>query len=338
MERVRIVDIAEELGVSTATVSNVIHGKTKKISKQTVERVQKLLEERQYIPSMAGILLAQNDSRIICVVVNNHEKYEKRVFQDAFIVQSIDYLSDAIEQSGYFMMLKKTHDIQDIIRYASMWNMAGLVLIGFCEQEYERLRAGIHIPFVVYDGFGKEAERYTNIAVDNFSGGYQMGCYLLDMGHRDILFLADNDICMDNERYLGFLQAMKEHEIIPGDKARLIVPMKKRERMAFYQESLADIRKFTAVFCASDVYAIELMIFLADNGVNIPEDISVAGFDDIPECMIVRPKLTTVHQDMRERAKKTMEVLSAWRDGTEFERNVLLPVSVIARESVRKLL
>ena len=61
-ERVRIIDIAEELGLSTATVSNVIHGKTGKISDETVRRVQKLLEERQYIPSMAGILLAQNNS------------------------------------------------------------------------------------------------------------------------------------------------------------------------------------------------------------------------------------------------------------------------------------
>ena len=71
--RVTIRDIAEELGLSTATVSNVIHGKTKKISDETVQRVQALLEEKQYIPSMAGILLAQNSSRIIGVVVNDHE-------------------------------------------------------------------------------------------------------------------------------------------------------------------------------------------------------------------------------------------------------------------------
>ena len=74
-QRVRIVDIAEELGVSTATVSNVIHGKTKKISDRTVKRVQELLEERHYIPSMAGILLSQNNSRIVGVVVNDHMKY-----------------------------------------------------------------------------------------------------------------------------------------------------------------------------------------------------------------------------------------------------------------------
>ena len=96
-ERVRIVDIAEELGLSTATVSNVIHGKTKKISDETVKRVQELLEKRQYVPSMAGILLSQNNSRIVGVVVNNHEKYENKVF----------YVSDEQAQSQYINMFKE---------------------------------------------------------------------------------------------------------------------------------------------------------------------------------------------------------------------------------------
>lgn len=60
----------------------MIHGKTKKISDETVKRVQELLEKRQYIPSMAGILLAQNDSKIIRVVVNAHEKYEGKDLWD----------------------------------------------------------------------------------------------------------------------------------------------------------------------------------------------------------------------------------------------------------------
>ena len=88
-QRVRISDIAEELGLSTATVSNVIHGKTKKISDETVKRVMELLEERQYIPNMAGILLAQNSSRIIGVFVNDHEKYEVHTLDDFFISSSL---------------------------------------------------------------------------------------------------------------------------------------------------------------------------------------------------------------------------------------------------------
>ena len=75
-KRVRIVDIAEALGLSTATVSNVIHGKTSKISDETVKRVHKELERTGYIPNMAGILLARNNSRIIGVVINDHIKCE----------------------------------------------------------------------------------------------------------------------------------------------------------------------------------------------------------------------------------------------------------------------
>ena len=89
-ERVRLSDIAEKLGLSTATVSNVIHGKTKKISDETVKRVQELVEESGYIPGMADILLAQNNSRIIGIVVNNHPKYEGHVLEDGFISSSVN--------------------------------------------------------------------------------------------------------------------------------------------------------------------------------------------------------------------------------------------------------
>ena len=84
-ERVRICDIAEELGLSTATVSNVIHGKTNKVSDETVQRVTALLEKRRYIPSMAGILLAQNSSGIIGVFVNDHPKYAGHTLRDGFL-------------------------------------------------------------------------------------------------------------------------------------------------------------------------------------------------------------------------------------------------------------
>ena len=97
-DKVRIVDIADELGVSTATVSNVIHGKTKKISDRTVRRVQEKLEERGYIPNMAATLLAQNSSRIIGVVINNHEKYEGRVLTDPFVALAVNDLADEIDK------------------------------------------------------------------------------------------------------------------------------------------------------------------------------------------------------------------------------------------------
>ena len=88
-ERVRICDFAKELGLSTATVSNVIHGKTNKVSDETVQRVTALLEKRRYIPSMAGILLARNSSGIIGVFVNDHPKYEGHTLRDGFLASAL---------------------------------------------------------------------------------------------------------------------------------------------------------------------------------------------------------------------------------------------------------
>lgn len=157
-KKIRIIDIADELGVSTATVSNVIHGKTKKISDATVRRVQEKLVERGYIPNMAATLLSQNNSRIVGVVVNNHPKYEGHVLEDPFVSSAVNALSDTLESHGYFLMLKKTGNIMDIIPFASMWNMDGMIIMGFCEDEYQKLRDRIRIPFVVYDGFFRMTE------------------------------------------------------------------------------------------------------------------------------------------------------------------------------------
>ena len=200
--RIRIVDIAEELGLSTATVSNVIHGKTKKISDETVKRVQQLLEERQYIPSMAGILLAQNNSKIIGVVINDHEKYGGHALEDPFIGASVNALAKEIGQAGKFLMLKITEKWDEIPKFASMWNMEGMVLIGYCEQNYKKLREQMHIPFVIYDGYMESSGNLVNIEVDHFDGGVQAGRYLKNRGHRKVLCISDNNVCKDMERYM----------------------------------------------------------------------------------------------------------------------------------------
>ena len=330
-ERVRIVDIAEELGLSTATVSNVIHGKTKKISDETVKRVQELLEKRGYMPGMADILLAQNNSRIIGIVVNDHEKYEGRVLEDGFISASINALSREIEQAGYFMMIKVTTQWDEIVQFASMWNMEGLVIIGFCEQDYKKLRECMHIPFVVYDGFFQETERICNLTIDNYDGGYQVGTYLKRMGHEKVLCISDNAICMDLERINGCIDAMGEQF---ADFMQ--IPLLKEERMRFYQNKLEEIVKYTAIFAVSDFYAIELMTYLKSQGIRVPEDISIVGFDDSPLCNYSIPALTTIRQDASLRAKRAIEVLQNLKNGSEKRIVLKLPVFLVERESVRK--
>lgn len=330
-QRVRIIDIAEELGLSTATVSNVIHGKTKKISDETVKRVQELLEQKQYIPSMAGILLAQNNSRIIGVVVNDHEKYESHVLEDNFIASSLNHLSIELEQAGYFMMVKVTKNWGEISRFASMWNMEGLVVIGFCEQDYKHLRDNMHIPFVVYDGYFKEPGRMSNLVIDNFNGGYQIGEYLHELGHRKVLCISDNDICMDLERFEGLQAAMST------DGADfMMIPMEKEERRQFYHKNLEKLKSYSAIFAVSDYYAIDVMQFLQEQGVKIPEEISIAGFDDCPLCDMVCPPLTTVRQNGEQRAKLAVDMLKELRKENSVGTTITMPVTLVKRQSVQK--
>ena len=330
--RVRISDIAEELGLITATVSNVLHGKTAKVSDETVKRVQALLEERQYIPSMAGILLAQNSSKIIGVVVNDHEKYEGHTLEDVFIASSLNHLSTQIERNGLFMMVKKLTQIEDIIKFASMWNMEGLVVIGFCDQDYMYLRSHMRIPFVVYDGYCENPERIFNITIDNFDGGRQVGSYFRQGGHRRAICIADNQICVDKERFEGFCAGFgKENTEL------FIVPMKKAERVQFYREHIGAFRQATAVFAVSDYYAIDLMHFLKENGFSVPEDISIVGFDDIPLCEQVTPALSSVRQDGAERARLAIEKLKELKAQTATSSSVMLPVFFIERASSRRL-
>lgn len=335
-KRIRICDIAEELGLSTATVSNVLHGKTKKISDETVKRVQALLEEREYIPSMAGILLAQNSSRIIGVVVNNHEKYENHALEDVFIASSLNHLSTEIEKNGQFMMVKKTTDPEEIIRFASMWNMDGLILIGFCDQDYMYLRNRMRIPFVVYDGYCENPERIYNITIDHYDGGYQVGQYFKNCGHQKVLCVADNEVCMDKERYDGFCAGFsggEENEQADRRADFMLIPMQKPERRAFYLENLEKLRSYSAIFAVSDYYAVDLMQFLMEQGIRIPEEIAIAGFDDTPICTAVAPALTSVRQDGELRARIAMEKLKELRENKETETTQMLPVKLVVRES-----
>lgn len=328
--RVRIADIAEELGLSTATVSNVLHGKTKKISDETVKRVQALLEERQYVPSMAGILLAQNSSRIIGVVINNHEKYENHVLEDIYIASSLNNLSTEIENSGQFMMIKKTTDPEEIIRFASMWNMDGLVIIGFCDEDYVYLRDHMRIPFVVYDGYCEGAQRIYNITIDNYDGGFQVGNYLQENGHRRVVCISDNEVCVDKERYEGFVAGFGG---IGADF--MLVPMQKEKRLSYYRKNLKKLQSYSAIFAVSDYYAIEVMHFLKAQGIMVPEEISVVGFDDTPMCSQVSPTLTSVRQDVSLRAKIAIEKLRELKEKKETETTIRLPVALIERESCR---
>lgn len=332
--RIRIVDVADVLGLSTATVSKVIHGKTEKISEETVKRVQQELESSGYIPNMAGDLLARNNSRIIGVVINDHVKYEGRVLEDGFVMSSLNALSHEVNKKGYFLMIKTTDDISEIPVFASMWNMDGLILMGFCEADYEKLRNHMRISFVVYDGYFETCSKVVNLVINHYDGGYQAGKHLKELGHKKALCISDNYICMDKERIDGFCKAFE-----PGETFVWKIPDDEKNRMNFYQQRFRELAEsdITAIFAVSDFYALEFMRFLQGKGLQIPEDIQMIGFDDNMSSRQSNPALTTIHQDASYRAKTAIACLEAMRDGLECETSIVLPVELVKRESTRVL-
>lgn len=332
--RVRIVDVADALGLSTATVSNVIHGKTRKISDETVKRVQQELEKTGYIPNMAGILLARNNSRIIGVVVNDHPKYEGRVLEDGFVMSSLNALSHEVNKKGYFLMVKTTTDINEVIVFASMWNMDGLILMGFCEENYERLRNQMRISFVVYDGYFDKCSKFVNLVIDHYDGGYKAGEYFKKLGHKKALCISDNYICMDKERIDGFCKAFE-----PGETVIWKIPNTKKVRVQFYKDKFLELSKLdiTGVFAVSDYYALDFMQFLQGRGVQIPKDLQIIGMDDSMASRESIPALTTIHQDAYLRAKAAIKCIENMRDGKEYDTRIVLPVKLIKRESTRDL-
>ncbi len=275
---------------------------------------------------MAGILLAQNDSKIIGVVINDHPKYEGHVLEDGFVAASINALSQEAEKNGFFLMLKATSRWQDIPQFASMWNMAGLVLLGYCEMDYQQLRDSIRVPFVIYDGTIPDGDRLVNMVLDDFDGGQQMGNYFKALGHEWVLFLADNEIHVDHLRYLGLKAALPQAE-------RLVVPMEQAQRQAFYLEKLDYLKEFTAVFAASDFYAVDFMHFTHSQGIQVPQELSIGGFDDSTLSRQVHPSLTTIGQNHALRAKLAFSLLQKLRSKEPVEPEYLLPVTLIKRGS-----
>ena len=328
--RVRIVDIAEKLGLSTATVSNVIHGKTSKMSPRTAQRVRQELEAVGYIPDMAGVWLAQKSSRIIGVVVNDGVKYEGKVLEDGFVTASLNELSRVANEKGFFLMIKTTRTLDEIPAFASMWRMEGLILMGFCEADYAALRRAIHTPIVVYDGYMQGCPGIVNLVIDHSDGGRQVGQYLKAAGHTRALCLADNNICMDKERMDGFAATFGADRV-----TRWQVPMLAQPRQQFYEEHFAFLRAagITAVFAVSDFYALEFMRFLQGKGLRVPGDMAIVGFDDSEASRTGFPPLTTVRQDAALRADVAVASIETMGRGQCCAEKIVLPVTLLPRES-----
>ena len=117
--------------------------------------------------------------------MNDNEKYEGRVLEDGFVMASINALSHEVNEKGYFSDDKKRHLTSVRFRclhLCGIWD--GLILMGFCEADYEELRNQMRISFVVYDGYFEKCSKVVNLVINHYDGGYQAGRYFRELGHK----------------------------------------------------------------------------------------------------------------------------------------------------------
>lgn len=171
------------------------------------------------------------------------------------------------------------------------------------------------------------------IHVNDIRASFDGTRYLLDLGHRDILFLSDDisKIGAGYQRIAGARRAMEERGLELPEEAVRYGSVTFEGGYAATQNALQAGQKFTAVFAFSDELAVGTMAALYDAGIRVPEDVSVLGYDDMPISSRVRPQLTTIHQPVDQFVQKTLELFDQEEHHPGAE--VLLPYTIIERAS-----
>lgn len=335
---ITIKEIAEKAGVSPTTVSNVLNGRLGKVSPATLEKVQKILKEENYAPNMGAIMLAHNNSRIIGVILFIHPRDNETVLEDPFTSTIIGALEHEIRESGYYMMLHTTCDEQDVLRLAATWKLDGLVLIWVPDEVSSKIAKNVDTPQVFIDCyFFNDDAIYHNIGLDDYEGGFQVTQYLLSLGHTEIAFLANDTSVQGSDivRFRGCRDAFAQENLILG--VDRFVPLSKeiKERECVYDKMISTKSKITALVFSSDYYAVEAMLYFQERGVQIPEELSVTGFDNNIFGRLIRPQLTSVHQDAYLKGKLAVEMLMKLikKEPVE-EPQVRLPITLKIRDSV----
>jgi len=335
--RLNLKTIAKQAGVSTATVSNVINGNHHKVSRTTIEKVQRIIQELGYEPNATARSLASKRSRIIGVVVANIDQQD-HFFSNPHYAHLLALLEKHIRAQGYYMMLRCVTASQDSLQLLRSWNVDGVIYFGTFPEDIPVIQEQVSIPVVFIDAYAKE-RRYVNVGVDDYKGGYLSGKYLLEMGHRDIALvgIGFQYYGVNGQRGKGFRQACSEHGIAVGED-RIF------ECITSYQSGIELGRQiarseipFTAVAAMADILAFGIMEGLRQEGKRVPEDISVIGFDNLQECLYTHPKLTTISQNIEEKAERVAKKLMEMMNGNtevESERN---DVILVERESVRAI-
>lgn len=327
-------DVAARAAVSHQTVSRVLNDH-RSVATATRQRVLDAIEQLGYVPNPLARGLIANRTRSVGMVTAD--------VSDSFFARAVAGAEAETRQHGYYLIVASVDQSAEVeagyLRLMLERRVEGLILarpgVVLSAEQLEGAEAS-GIPLVAIGT--AEMPGFVVVDVDNAAGGYLATRHLIDHGHRRIAtIVGPPEWPSSTQRHLGYLQALRDAglEAIDG-----LVERADDWGLAAGEEALGRLtarrEQFTALFAHSDLIAMGAIRLLRGMGRDVPADVSVVGYDDLPIAEFLDPPLTTVHQPMREvgqlAAAIVHEQLEAAAPAQAGPR--LLPASLVPRQSV----
>jgi LacI family transcriptional regulator len=333
--RVTLKDIADEAGVSMMTVSNVVNGKRARVSPETIERIQRIVTARGYVPSASARSLAAKASRMIGLLVPAAD--EDSLMISPHNVAILGQIERELRKSGYHLLLRGIAEPSEVGEALKVWSLDGAVLLGFLDEDLDRLtpKAVGNVSLLAIDSYSKNPLT-TGVRSDDYTGALLAARHLLDLGHTEIVFAGPSfsSVGVVHQRYDGFRAAFTEAGLTWTERLVTVETTTHATGRELGHRLLTEHPEATAVFATADILAIGIMEGLTDSGYDVPRDVSVLGFDNLDLSEYVTPKLTTIAQDIPQKAAIAVRRLLAAIEEQEHPVDaVTLDVHLIKRSS-----
>ncbi|KQZ85694.1 LacI family transcriptional regulator [Microbacterium sp. Root166] len=328
---VTIEEVAAAAGVSRSTVSRVVNGSTA-VSAEALEAVKRAIADLNYVPNRAARSLASRQTHAIALIVPEDTT---RFFGDPFFAAIVSGINARLSRSDYVLNLFIANDDpgDKTTSYVRSGAVDGAIIVSHHTSDTFIDRIASAVP-VVYGGRPvRERERDYYVDVDNVRGGHDATTYLIERGHRRIAMIT-GPLTMPAgvDRLQGYRDALTAWELPEG-------PVEDGNFTAAggadaMRRILESGERPDAVFIASDLMARGALTVLATEGLRVPEDIAVMGFDDSPVATSVTPTLTTMRQPSFAQGERMATVLLDLLAGKHPRHVTILETELVVRESV----
>ncbi|WP_161882138.1 LacI family DNA-binding transcriptional regulator [Deinococcus alpinitundrae] len=334
---ITLADVASQAGVSKMTVSKVINKKPG-ISETTRQRVMQAVDELGYTVHASARALAGGRTHTLGVVVSS---LDSQYFSE--LMRGADMTA---RDAGLELLISTTrasHEHRNIGRLAHGLVDGLLMVFPASLAPYERSLRALSLPVVVIapgTQASAEQQHFPSVDADHYSGARQAMQHLLSLGHRRIAFIGGPPhLTPSRERLRGYREGLLTASIAPDAALQVTSDFSQRSGFQAARELLALAERPTAIFALNDVSAFGAIEAIKDAGLRVPEDISVIGFDNIPQASQVFPALTTIEQPLLEMgAAGTRQLLNLIQGVGAVTDRLIVPTELIIRASTGPLL